>query len=377
MRWWRAPDDQRLAGGHAGRDHGRRQGHDQLRRRLRHHAQGERAVHRQARRVRGADRRKSSRSDRRKVRSAAVRRQRPPPGRGGRSDWRDRPVLHRGWRRRHGHLRLRGVEEISPSARTDRHRHARPSTRKWSPRAPRSFSCSSLFLLLAPLYKASNRPLPLLLLELSAIGFLVALVRHGVAARGARRAAASADDRHRSSARLPAACSSFRCRISSGARCPGMPNTRSCWTDSPARRPPMRSARSRWCRRPPKRAGSRCCRRWPACFAVQWLVPGHVVRLLLAMAIMSGRRGAPRPAAGARRPRFGVLRAERRRPRHGHRHVRQPQSLRRDAGDDAAGHRRPAGLHHSLRTAPAASAGLRVRSGCAVAARDRVHFAPR
>jgi hypothetical protein len=36
-----------------------------------------------------------------------------------------------------------------------------------------------VFLLLAPLYKASSRPIPLLLLELGAVGFLFALARHG------------------------------------------------------------------------------------------------------------------------------------------------------------------------------------------------------
>ena len=38
------------------------------------------------------------------------------------------------------------------------------------------FCCFAAFLLLAPLYKASNRPLPLLLLELAALGFLFAIV---------------------------------------------------------------------------------------------------------------------------------------------------------------------------------------------------------
>jgi O-antigen ligase len=38
-----------------------------------------------------------------------------------------------------------------------------------------------VFLLLAPLYKASNRPVPLLLLELAAVGFLVTLAVHGAA----------------------------------------------------------------------------------------------------------------------------------------------------------------------------------------------------
>lgn len=38
------------------------------------------------------------------------------------------------------------------------------------------FSCFAVFLLVAPLYKAGNRPLPLLLLELAAIGFLVVIV---------------------------------------------------------------------------------------------------------------------------------------------------------------------------------------------------------
>ncbi len=45
----------------------------------------------------------------------------------------------------------------------------------------------AVFLLLAPLYKASNRPLPLLLLELAAVGFLFALVS---AVRRARRSLA-------------------------------------------------------------------------------------------------------------------------------------------------------------------------------------------
>ena len=38
-----------------------------------------------------------------------------------------------------------------------------------------------VFVIGAPLYKASNRPLPLLLLELAAIGFLFVLARRGVA----------------------------------------------------------------------------------------------------------------------------------------------------------------------------------------------------
>ena len=37
------------------------------------------------------------------------------------------------------------------------------------------FCCFAAFLLLAPLYKAGNRPLPLLLLELAALGFLFAI----------------------------------------------------------------------------------------------------------------------------------------------------------------------------------------------------------
>ncbi len=38
------------------------------------------------------------------------------------------------------------------------------------------FCCFAAFLLLAPLYKAGNRPVPLLLLELAAVGFLFAIV---------------------------------------------------------------------------------------------------------------------------------------------------------------------------------------------------------
>src|SRR5690349_13645895 len=37
------------------------------------------------------------------------------------------------------------------------------------------FYCLALCLFLAPLYKAGNRPVPLLLLELAALGFLVAI----------------------------------------------------------------------------------------------------------------------------------------------------------------------------------------------------------
>jgi hypothetical protein len=38
------------------------------------------------------------------------------------------------------------------------------------------FCCFAAFLMLAPLFKAGNRPLPLLLLELAALGFLLTLV---------------------------------------------------------------------------------------------------------------------------------------------------------------------------------------------------------
>ena len=53
--------------------------------------------------------------------------------------------------------------------------------KKVGPAGPTFFFLFVVFLLLAPLYKASNRPLPLLLLELAAVGFLFALIRNGFA----------------------------------------------------------------------------------------------------------------------------------------------------------------------------------------------------
>ena len=64
------------------------------------------------------------------------------------------------------------------------------------------FYCFAAFLLLAPLYKAGNRPVPLLLLELAAIGFLFVIV---AVHRAPARAAAGDDGRDRRAARLSAA----------------------------------------------------------------------------------------------------------------------------------------------------------------------------
>lgn len=48
--------------------------------------------------------------------------------------------------------------------------------RDGEPAGPLFFACFAAFLLVAPLYKAGNRPLPLVALELAAIGFLVVIV---------------------------------------------------------------------------------------------------------------------------------------------------------------------------------------------------------
>ena len=54
------------------------------------------------------------------------------------------------------------------------------------------FCCLAVFLLLAPLYKAGNRPIPLIFLELAAIGLLFAIVVAQRAPPGLPRALSAA-----------------------------------------------------------------------------------------------------------------------------------------------------------------------------------------
>lgn len=144
-----------------------------------------------------------------------------------------------------------------------------------------------VFLLLAPLYKAGNRALPLLVLELSAVAFLFVLVRHGFA-----RAALLA---------LP-----WPMTIALGVLLVYplvqlVPLPDALWRLIPghaeyatvlerfAAGESGQMSRAISVVPAATEAGWLALLPPLACFiAVQWLVPGHVVRLLLAMSIFAG-----------------------------------------------------------------------------------------
>jgi O-antigen ligase len=142
-------------------------------------------------------------------------------------------------------------------------------------------------LLLAPLYKAGNRPVPLLLLELGAVGFLFTLAHHGAA-----RAMLSA---------LP-----WPLGIALGVLfiyplVQLVPLPEALWRLIPghaeyatvlerfAAGEAVHMTRTISIVPSATEAGWLALLPPLACFvAVQWLVPGHVVRLLLAMTIFAG-----------------------------------------------------------------------------------------
>ena len=216
------------------------------------------------------------------------------------------------------------------------------------------FCCFAAFLLLAPLYKAGNRPLPLLLLELAALGFLFAIVAVHRAPIALPRTLTGGDRR---AVDLPAGPA----RPAAGVDLAG----------------PARAWRVRRGARPIRG------RRWRARMARD-LGDSRRDRVRLARAAAAARVPAGRAAAVARpgraaaagagdarrrRGRAGLAagRAERRRdalfrqrgtgPVRGDRHVRQSQSSRGDAGDDAARDRRPVRLRHASRAALAPATG--------------------
>lgn len=144
-----------------------------------------------------------------------------------------------------------------------------------------------VFVLLAPLYKASNRPLPLLLLELSAIAFLVALVRCGAA-----RVALAA---------LPRALTIAVGVLLFYPLVQLLPIPEFLWRALPGHAEyatvveRFAAAQANEARHAISVVPSATEIGWLALLpplacllAVQSLVPGHVVRLLLAMTIMTG-----------------------------------------------------------------------------------------
>ena len=203
------------------------------------------------------------------------------------------------------------------------------------------FFCFAAFLLLAPLYKAGNRPLPLLLLELAALGFLFVIVVVHRAPLALPRTMARGD---RPAARLPAGAARSAAGWRCGGRCPGTASMRRCSTGSRA------SGGGEW----------RAISVIPSATEYGWLAllpplacllgamqlsTAHVARLMLLLAILAGAEGRAGTAAGrSERRRDPVLRQRGTGPVRGDRHVRQSQSSRGDAGDGAAGDRRSACL---------------------------------
>ena len=144
-----------------------------------------------------------------------------------------------------------------------------------------------VFLLLAPLYKASNRPLPLLLLELGAVAFLLTLVGYGAA-----RAAHSS---------LPRPLTIALSVLLIYPLIQLVPLPEALWRLIPGHaeyatvlerfvgNDAVRVIRTISIVPSATEAGWLALLPPLACFlAVQWLVPGHVVRLLLAMTIFAG-----------------------------------------------------------------------------------------
>ena len=104
------------------------------------------------------------------------------------------------------------------------------------------FCCFAAFLLLAPLYKAGNRPLPLLLLELAAIGFLFVIVAVHRAPLGLPRTLTVGDRR---AARLSAGAArpAAGCAVAGAARARRV--RRGARSVRGRRRPQAHGARSR------------------------------------------------------------------------------------------------------------------------------------
>ena len=316
MRWSPAANDQRLRR-HARRHHGRSQGHDQLRRRLRRAPQGKRALHGAVGRLRRAVARSSARAGGRRHRRRHRRRGRGRGGRGGLGA--TGAIVIAAGSAVVGRRRLRDLQERTTSARTDRHRT--PNRRR------ESGACGLHVLLVCSLSSCCWR-------------------RCTRRATGRCRCCCSSSRRSASCSSLArAACRARRC-LACRARCASrigvllvyplvqlvpLPDvalarasrarasTPRCSSASPARARPCAiraisvvsvGDRSRLAR---------------AAAAARLPLRGAVARAGAGRAAaagdgdLRGRRGAPRPAAGARRPRFDLLLAERYRVRHGDR----------------------------------------------------------
>ncbi len=237
-----------------------------------------------------------------------------------------------------------------------------------------------LFLLLAPLYKGGNRALPLLLLELAAIGFLLALTL--------RRQAPDAGLRPGGGSGLGLGPGlGFRTLPRPLLVALGLllaypllqlvPLPDALWRALPghaeyiavlerfagpdaglAGRPisvvPVATEFGWLALLPPL-----------ACLVVvRALAPADVVRLLLAMAVFTGVARPAGAAAGRRRRRLDLLPAQHHRARHGDRDLRQPRALRGHAGDDAAGDRRACCCSTSGRDGAAGGGTARRRTCC-------------
>jgi O-antigen ligase len=144
-----------------------------------------------------------------------------------------------------------------------------------------------VFLLLAPLYKAGNRPIPLLLLELGAVGFLFTLIRYGAV--------------HAALTALPTPLTIALGVLSIYPLVQLVPLPEALWRLIPghaeyatvlerfASSDALQMSRAISFVPSATEAGWLALLPPLACFlAVQWLHPGHVVRLLLAMTIVAG-----------------------------------------------------------------------------------------
>ena len=271
-------------------------------------------------------------------------------------------------RRRPRLRRLRDLPGTSPSVPTDRHRHRDlvSRTRTWSLRAPRFFVRSRSSCCWRRCTRRGNRALPLLLLELAAIGFLLVMALRPAAARRCAqlpRVAAASRSGCSSSIRC---CSWCRCPMRCGARCRGTRSTRRVLErfaapDSRPARPRdlggaggdrVRLARAAAAARVPRRRARRSRRRrWCGC-CWRW-------RCSPASRRCSGCCRSAAAAIRSSRPAATQALGD------GDRDVRQPRPPRGDAGDDAAGDRGAAAVRHAPPAAwrPASDA-RRARTSC-------------
>ncbi len=152
------------------------------------------------------------------------------------------------------------------------------------------FYSLALFLVLAPLYKAGNRPLPLLLLELAAVGFIVALAVRGTLGMTLRR--------------LPRPLLVAIGALLAYPLLQLVPLPESVWRALPGHAPyaavleQFAAAGVTGVHRAISVVPSATEYGWLALLpplacllAVQWLAPAQVVRLLLVLAILAGVEG--------------------------------------------------------------------------------------